>query len=164
LNYCQKAAHIPNGSINVRKSERKIQGELMSTVVSTSNSQSDAVSLVARNTEFNSNSENSAGKRNPQGQKTSPFSSDGTMGAGEIPIVLTSSGQANSLKIVSLAAAPDSDSSPTAPIQPIIDLLFKSEFMNEINQGFMQGLKGKDKGFESIDVIKNPGITPLNRN
>lgn len=46
--------------------------------------------------------------------------------------------------------------SPTAPIQPIIDLLFNSDFMAEINQGFMEGLKSKDKSFESIDVVKNP--------
>ncbi|WP_245424995.1 hypothetical protein [Rhizobium sp. M10] len=38
----------------------------------------------------------------------------------------------------------------------MIDLLFKSDFMSEINQGFMEGLKDKDKSFESIDVVKNP--------
>lgn len=131
----------------------------MSPIVPASSLQSDTASRLGQNTDSNSRSENSSGKSKTEVitvKKTSPFSSDGTITAGGLPIFLSASGQATSSKIVSLAAAPNSDSSPTAPIQPIIDLLFNSDFMNEINQGFMEGLKDKDKSFESIDVVKNP--------
>lgn len=131
----------------------------MSPIVPASSLQSDAASRLGQNTDSNSRSENSSDKSKTEVitvKKTSPFSSDGTTTAGGLPIFLPASGQATSAKIVSLAAAPNSDSSPTAPIQPIIDLLFNSDFMNEINQGFMEGLKDQDKSFESIDVVKNP--------
>ncbi|WP_245294463.1 hypothetical protein [Rhizobium aegyptiacum] len=88
-------------------------------------------------------------------KKTSPFASDGTTTAG-LTIFSSKSAQTTSPKFVSLASTSNGDSSPTAPIQPVIDLLFNSDFMNEINQGFMEGLKDKDKSFESIDVVKNP--------
>ncbi|MCF3641590.1 hypothetical protein LXM94_16580 [Rhizobium sp. TRM95111] len=131
----------------------------MSSIAPASSSQSDTASRLGQNTDSASTSGNSSDKSTATSitvKKTSPFSSDGTTTGGGLTIFLSTSDQATSSKIVSLAAAPNNDSSPTAPIQPIIDLLFNSDFMDEINQGLMEGLKDKDKSFESIDVVKNP--------
>ncbi|RUM07845.1 hypothetical protein [Rhizobium chutanense] len=128
----------------------------MSSIAPTS-SDTDTVSFLRLNADSSSKSDNSVsqGKTTSTAvKKTSPFASDGTTTG--LTIFTSTSAQTTSPKFVSLAGTSNGDSSPTAPIQSVIDLLFNSDFMNEINQGFMEGLKDKDKSFESIDVVKNP--------
>ncbi|OWV74510.1 hypothetical protein ATY75_30465 [Rhizobium sp. N122] len=118
----------------------------------------DTVSFLRLNANSDPKSENSTSQGKTTSttvKKASPFASDGTTTAA-MTIFSSISAQTSSPKFVSLAATSNGTSRPTAPIQPVIDLLFNSDFMSEINQGFMEGLKDKDKSFESIDVVKNP--------
>ncbi|OWO91558.1 hypothetical protein B5E41_26565 [Rhizobium esperanzae] len=118
----------------------------------------DTVSFLRLNANSDPKFENSTSQGKTASttvKKASPFTYDGMTTAG-LTILSSTSAQTSSPKFVSQAATSNGDSSPTAPIQPVIDLLFNSDFMSEINQGFMEGLKDKDKSFESIDVVKNP--------
>ncbi|MDX0741168.1 hypothetical protein GOD71_27045 [Sinorhizobium medicae] len=128
----------------------------MSSIVRASTSESNTTSLHRKNADPSSKSENSAGPcKTTAVKKASPFSAEGATAGVGLTRFLSAAEPTTSLNSVS-ANASNGDSGPTAPIQPIIDLLFKSDFMSEINQGFMIGLKEKDRAFESIDVVKDP--------
>jgi hypothetical protein len=140
----------------IREKQTRQQGERMSSIAPAS---SDLGSFLRQIANADAKSENSASQgktANTTVKKTSPFAADRTSPAAGPAIFPSMPGPAASMKLVSPATGPNGSSSPTAPIQPVIDLLFNSDFMSEINQGFMEGLKDKDKSFESIDVVKNP--------
>lgn len=100
-----------------------------------------------------SSEKTSSSKSGTSTTRISPYSiKDGTTSN----LSLTTTGDEKA-SFVSLASTTDtSTEDPTAPIQDTIDLLFNSDFMTEINEGFMYGLKQKDKSFESLDVLRNP--------
>ncbi len=127
----------------------------MSSIVRASTSESNTTSLHRKNADPSSKSENSAGPcKTTAVKKASPFSAEGATAGVGLTRFLSAAEPTTSLNSVSANAS--NGDSPTAPIQPIIDLLFKSDFMSEINQGFMIGMKEKDRAFESIDVVKDP--------
>lgn len=123
----------------------------MSSVIPATNTPAGNAVLLTKATEPGANG-NSSSDRGVK--KVSPFDT-GDAAAGGLSILAPVS--SDDFKTISrLSTTGTGNTSPTAPIQPIIDLLFKSDFMQEINAGFMDGLKDKDKSFMSIDVVKNP--------
>ena len=123
----------------------------MSSVNPTTGTPSDTAVWLTQTSEPSTSGGNSNSR---SVKKVSPFDS-GDMPAGAFLLLAPDS--KNDFKTVSrLSTSLPGSTNPTSPIQQTIDLLFNSDFMKEINAGFMDGLKDKDKSFMSIDVVKNP--------